>query len=366
MTVLLLALFLTQSPAKPAAFVVIPQTSLAKIDSSPLRSLLLHLDKPPTGETLYMAYDTRGASHLASSAEQVTIKDAMAKTNVETLASQADLFFGADVQQFASKHMPSNDRFDIPRAMQRLGLDRLGTAVGGARLVGKDSLHLDGLVAYPPPRSGFIEALGAAMPAVIPASAPSSDGVIMVSVRPSAVFNQANLAFAAASPMDQTLFITHLRGLESQLGKRFADDALGAGPRTWAFYERGSEGAAVLEVADVSLAKQFIDRYAEAAAALMPGTTVVRSKIGKRDVITATLPSKESIAFAFDTNALVVAPSTKALQAHFGAKQRGKATTLDGSAIAWGKAVDGRGNGTFTVTLTNEGFKLAADAKVVR
>ncbi len=365
MTVLLLALFLTQSPAKPAGFVVVPQTSLAKIDGSPLRNLLLHLDKPPTGQTLYMAYDTRGSARLASAAEEVTIKDATAKNNVETLAPQADLFFGADLQQLASKYMPANGRFDVPRAMQRLGLDRLGLAVGGARLAGKDGLRVDGLVAYPPPRSGFVEALGPAMPAVIPASAPSSEGLIMASVRPSAVFNQANLAFAAASPVDQALFLTHLRGLESQLGKRFADDALGAGPRTWALYGRDAGDAAVLEVADVNLVKQFLERYAEALAALVPGSAVARSKIGKRDVITATLPSKETIAIAFDSKALVVAPSSKALQAHFAAKQRGKATTLDGNAIAWGKAIDGKSNATFAVTLVNDGFKLAADAKVV-
>jgi hypothetical protein len=180
------------------------------------------------------------------------------------------------------------------------------------------------------------------------------------------LFSQANLAFAAASPMDQALFFTHLKGLEAQLGKRFADDALGSTPRIWSFFERGHEGAAVLEVADVTLVKAFLDRYADALGALVPGTAVARSKIGKRDVITASLPSKESIAFAFDTNALVVAPSNKALQTHFASKARGKAITVGATAIAWGNAVDGKGNASFLVTLADEGFKLTGDAKVKR
>ncbi|HSI05381.1 MAG TPA: hypothetical protein VLC93_12930 [Myxococcota bacterium] len=364
MSALLLALFLTQSPAKPAAWTVVPQSSLAKIDATPLRNMLLRLDKPPTGDTLHIAYDTNGAATLATSAQETTIKEALGK--VEPLAPQSDLFFGADVQQFAAAYMPTDGRFDTARALQRLGLDRLGLAAGGAKLTGKDGLHVDGLVTYPPPRSGLVEALGPSAPAVIPANAPSSDGVVMVSVRPSAFFNQANLAFAAASPVDQALFFTHLKGLESQLGKRFADDALGSTPRIWSFFERGREGAAVLEVADVGLVKAFLDRYAEAVGALVPGTAITRSKIGKRDVITATLPSKESVAFAFDTNALVVAPSTKALQAHFASKARGKATTVGPSAIAWGNAVDGKGGASFTVTLANEGFKLTGDAKVKR
>ena len=364
MSALFLALFLAQSPAKPAAWTVVPQSSLAKIDATPLRNMLLRMDKPPTGETLHIAYDTSGAATLASPAQQNTIKESLGK--VEPLAPQSDLFFGADVQQFAAAYIPNDGRYDTARAMQRLGLDKLGAAVGGAKLVGKDSLHVEGLVSYPPPRSGFVEALGPSAPAVIPANAPSSEGVVMVSVRPSAVFNQLNLAFAAASPVDQALFFTHLKGLESQLGKRFADDALGTTPRVWAFYERGKEGAAVLEVADVALVKAFLDRYADAIGALAPGATVARTKIGKRDVVTATLPTKESVAFAFDTRALVVAPSNKALQAHFASKARGKATNVGSDAIAWGSAVDGKGVASFLVTLANDGFKLTGDAKVKR
>ena len=364
MSFFFVVLFLSQSPAKPAAWTVVPQTSLAKIDATPLRNMLLRMDKPPTGDTLHIAYDTNGAATLATAAQETTIKESLGK--VEPVAPQSDVYFGADVQQFAAAYMPSDGRFDTARAMQRLGLDKLGLAAGGAKLVGKDSLHVEGLVTYPPPRSGFVEALGPSAPAVIPANTPSSDGVVMVSVRPSAVFNQANLAFAAASPVDQALFFTHLKGLESQLGKRFADDALGAAPRVWSFYERGQEGAAVLEVADVALVKGFLDRYADAVGALAPGTTVARSKIGKRDVITATLPSKESIAFAFDTNALVVAPSHKALQSHFASKARGKAVNVGPNAIAWGNAVEGKGVASFLVTLANEGFKLTGDAKVKR
>ncbi len=364
MTVFILTLLLTQSPAKPAAWMVVPQTSLAKIDATPLRNVLLRLDKPPTGETLYIAYDAEGAGSLATLAQATTIKEAVGK--VESVAREADLFFGADTQQIAAAHLPSGGRFDTVRAMQRLGLDKLGPALGGAKLVGKDGLHIDGLVSYPPPRSGFVEALGPAAAAVIPASAPASDGLLMASVRPSAVFNQANLAFAAASPVDQALFVTHLKGLESQLGKRFADDALGSTPRVWSFYERGREGAAVLEVADVGLVRAFLDRYVDALGALVPGSTVSRSKVGKRDVITATLPSKESIALAFDTNAIVVAPSSKALQAHFASKARGKVTNAGGNAIAWGAAVDGKGGASFVVRLENDGFKLVGDAKVKR
>jgi hypothetical protein len=247
--------------------------------------------------------------------------------------------------------------------MQRIGLDKLAVAVGGAKLVGKGALHVDGIIPYPPPRTGFVEAIGPAGPAVVPAAIPrDAQLLVMVSVRPAAVFNQANLAFAAASPVDQALFFTHLRSLESQLNKRFADDALGVTPRVWSLYHRNQETISILEVADVALVRTFLERYADALQVLSPGAKIERTKVGKRDVIAVTVPGGGTLAIAFDAGTVVIGPSTNALTAHFSAKGR-KATTLAPSAVAWSTATSHTAEVTHILTLTNDGFHVASDAK---
>ena len=290
------------------------------------------------------------------------------------LAPNADVNFVVSAQQvLAALGVQSSQSW--MRVIQRLGVDKVQDLVGGVTLAAPDRVLIDGLAGLPVPRSGFVEALGPPVDAVIPANVPTDVmNVGCVSVRPSAVFAQAVMGLAVGAPMEQTLFLTHLRGLESQLGKRFADDALGSAPRVWTVYRRGAEVVGILEVADTALVKRFLASYAEALTALLPGTRVDPSSIAGHDAITITLPSRASFAIAYDKSAVIVGTTSQALKTHFAGKLRSsKSAKSGGAAIAFGTGEDvtqqivpdayssHHDTAVWSIALTDAGFRLTGD-----
>lgn len=276
---------------------------------------------------------------------------------------QADILFAANAAKLLAK-LADDAGLSSPRAMQRLGLDRIGDLTGGLTATDAKNATLEALAAYPPPRSGFIEAFGPAIDSVIPEWVPADANVLRFSARPSAVFNQANNAFAAADPVNQTLFYTHLKGLEQELGKRFADDALGTTPKPWTLYTKGAQTVAVLEVADVSLVAKFLERYVSAIAAFAPNATVTRPPVGGQKAFSVVIPQKGTFAIGFTKSAVVLAPDDKALATHFATK-KGKPRALSGQSIACGVTTDELTRGarvTWTMNLEDKGLRFNGQA----
>lgn len=276
----------------------------------------------------------------------------------------ADILFAANGAKVLSK-LADDNGLGSPRAMQRLGLDRVGEVTGGLTATDAKTATLDALASYPPPRSGFIEAFGPAIESVIPDWVPAEADVVRISARPSGVFNQANNAFAAADPVNQALFYTHLKGVESEMGKRFADDALGTAPKVWTVYTKGASTIAVLDVADVALVSKFIERYVSAIAAFAPNATVTRPTVGGQKGFAITIPGKGTFAIGFTKTSVVLAQDEKALSAHFAAK-KGKAQTLGGQAIACGITSNELTKGaraTWTMILEDKGLRFSGQAK---
>lgn len=282
----------------------------------------------------------------------------------QSLYPNADILFagnGAKVLQ----HLAVENGFNYPRALQRLGFDRIGEVTGALVATDAKNATLEGLAAYPPPRSGFIEAFGPAIDSVIPDWVPADADVVRISARPSAVFNQVNNAAAAADPVNHALFYTHLKGLESELGKRFADDALGTAPKPWTVYQRGGQTIAVLEITDVALAAKFLERYVSAIAAFAPEAQVTRPTVGGQKAFAIVIPHKGTFAIGFTKTALVLAPDEKALAAHFAAK-KGKAVTLGGQGIACGitaNTLTKDTRATWTMQLEDKGLRFSGQAK---
>ena len=75
------------------------------------------------------------------------------------------------------------------------------------------------------------------------------------------------------------------------------------------------------------------------------------------------MPGRGTTVVAFDSAAIVIGPSVKALTAHFAAKGR-KSAPLAPAAIVWANATTHGAQATHVVTLTNEGFRVTSDGKV--
>ncbi|MBC7793391.1 MAG: hypothetical protein H7Z43_06770 [Clostridia bacterium] len=276
----------------------------------------------------------------------------------------ADILFAANAAKVLQK-LSDENRVSSPRAMQRLGFDKVGELIGGLTASDAKTATLTALALYAPPRSGFVEAFGPAMDSVIPDFVPADADVVRVSARPSGVFSQANNAFAAADPVNQALFYTHLKGLEQEMGKRFADDALGTVPKAWTMYTKGTSAIAVLEVADVALVVKFLERYAVVVSAFAPNATVTRPTVGGQKGFAVIMPGTGTFAVGFTKSAIVLAQDEKSLAAHFAGK-KGRAQTIGGSAIACGITSDTLTKGarvTWTMALEDKGLRFDGQAK---
>jgi hypothetical protein len=231
---------------------------------------------------------------------------------------------------------------------ERFGFDALQKAVGRFSLEDDGSLASQIALTFATQPRGLLAALTpAALPDFFGLKTPADvEAMIAAGVRPEALYYALAKLISYEAPLEYGLWKLQIEGLQKQLGYELVRDALGDGPQPLrAVIWSSGERAAVLEVRDGELLKQFVVAYLDLLRQARPHEQIIIEKTGATTrVMVQSLSGRTPtrLFLAFDKHRLALGTARAAPDGAFVPTSEERAEFARSSVLATGFIDHGR------------------------